>query len=395
MIIDKYNHVVNTKPKILIFNTYYLPGYKAGGPIRSIESICDAVGDFCELYIVTSDRDLGDTEPYRDIKNETWNTLGKVNVCYKPNRGMTINFIKTIIAEIQPDVIHLNSLMSVKYSFLPVIVNNLFQARKIKVLLSPRGGLSKGALNIKSFRKSIYLFCLRIFRTHKLVEWIASSDGEKSDIERIIGNYPTIHRVDNMPSVGQWKEKLVRTREKKTKSLKLVFFSRIAKMKNLEYVVELLAKLDLKIELDIYGPEEDKKYSDLIKSKIETLPDNIKVSFRGTVKGLGVYEVLKEYDLFILPTYGENFGQAIWEALASSVPVLISNNTPWKNLESKGVGKEISLARPEEFSNYIRKIYDMDNREHVILRECCRNFAMQYVLESESVKRLLKLYSLK
>jgi glycosyltransferase involved in cell wall biosynthesis len=68
----------------------------------------------------------------------------------------------------------------------------------------------------------------------------------------------------------------------------------------------------------------------------------------------------------VLPTLGENFGHAIFEALSAGRPVLISNQTPWHNLASQKIGWDISLDRPKEFVKAIEEIsgwsqYDFDD----------------------------------
>ena len=68
--------------KILVVVSHYLPGYKAGGPIRTVANIIKKLGDEFEFYVVTSDRDLGDTEPYADVEQGDWKKVGKAQTLY-------------------------------------------------------------------------------------------------------------------------------------------------------------------------------------------------------------------------------------------------------------------------------------------------------------------------
>ena len=62
------------KPKILVFIDYYLPGNKAGGPIRSLSNLIDNLDSYYEFKIVTRDRDIGDNIGYDSIeKNVSYN----------------------------------------------------------------------------------------------------------------------------------------------------------------------------------------------------------------------------------------------------------------------------------------------------------------------------------
>ena len=75
------------KPKILILVGYYLPGYKAGGPLRTISNIVDDLGGDFEFWIVTRDRDLGDDVPYTCVSVNKWLAVGKARVFYaSPDR---------------------------------------------------------------------------------------------------------------------------------------------------------------------------------------------------------------------------------------------------------------------------------------------------------------------
>ena len=378
--------------KILFFADYYLPGYKAGGPIRSIQSICDALGNKFDIYIVTRDHDFGNEQKYKIANSSNWVNVGKVKVMYQANSSLTVSFIKKILEVVKPDVVHLNSLMSRRFSFLPLLVLRFSKNPRIRVLLSPRGELSAGALTLKKFQKIIYLKLFCILRLDHNVDWIASSEGEKSDILGKFHKSRKVHRVDNFPNASQWRNEVLRSKPKSSNCLKLVFFSRITRMKNLNYLLDVLQAIDKNIQLSIYGPREDKKYLDICNMSIKKLPKNISVNFFGSIPAKDVYKTLIEYDLFVLPTLGENFGQAIWEALASSVPVLISNRTPWKNLELRGVGWDVSLDDSVEFKNVIIKMCHMDEREHKKMRTKCRNFAIEYIENSKSSKILHAIY---
>lgn len=71
-----------SKPKILTFVSYYLPGYKAGGPLRTIANMVEHLGNDFEFWIVTRDRDLGDTVPYADVIINEWNDVHGAKVFY-------------------------------------------------------------------------------------------------------------------------------------------------------------------------------------------------------------------------------------------------------------------------------------------------------------------------
>ncbi|MHB1688316.1 MAG: hypothetical protein ACYCVH_13205 [Ignavibacteriaceae bacterium] len=69
--------------KTLVFISYYSPGFKAGGAIRSVYNLIEMFGDKYEFSIITGDRDMGDKTPYPQIM-PGWNNVGKAKVMYLP-----------------------------------------------------------------------------------------------------------------------------------------------------------------------------------------------------------------------------------------------------------------------------------------------------------------------
>jgi glycosyltransferase involved in cell wall biosynthesis len=74
-------------------------------------------------------------------------------------------------------------------------------------------------------------------------------------------------------------------------------------------------------------------------------------------------ELISDHGLLFLPTQGENFGHSIIEALMAGCPVLISDRTPWRDLEQAGVGADIPLEHPERFVSFMQMMTDLDNKE--------------------------------
>ena len=60
--------IKKNKKTILCFVNYYIPGYKAGGPIRSIANIVETFGDKFDIKIICANHDDLDIKPYKNIK---------------------------------------------------------------------------------------------------------------------------------------------------------------------------------------------------------------------------------------------------------------------------------------------------------------------------------------
>ena len=60
------------KPNILIFIDWFLPGFKAGGPIKSVSNIVNSLHQDFNFFIITSDRDIDDNKPYETEPLDKW-----------------------------------------------------------------------------------------------------------------------------------------------------------------------------------------------------------------------------------------------------------------------------------------------------------------------------------
>ncbi len=101
---------------------------------------------------------------------------------------------------------------------------------------------------------------------------------------------------------------------------------------------------------------------------LASLPENVQVEYRGNLPNERVAETLFGYDFFFLPTLGENFGHAIFESFSAGCPVLISDQTPWRNLAEQHLGWDIALDEPDRWRSVLQECIDMEaarSRPHV------------------------------
>src|SRR6185437_5508431 len=63
---------MGSRIKVLAILDIYLPGFKGGGPTRSLANMVSRLGDRIDFRIVALDRDLGDTKPYPGIRSGRW-----------------------------------------------------------------------------------------------------------------------------------------------------------------------------------------------------------------------------------------------------------------------------------------------------------------------------------
>jgi glycosyltransferase involved in cell wall biosynthesis len=340
------------KKKIMILVDWFAPGYKAGGPIRSSLNVAFALKSNYDIRVLTTDTDHGETEPYKEISADTWDkNLDKdINVFYARKKTLSRKQLKNEITAAKADFIYLNHIWSPYFVLYPLWLKLTGQV-KAKIVLCPRGGLYDSALSVKRYKKTPLLRLMKALNIQRHITFHATNGREKEAIERFFPGSKIVI-ADNLPSSVQ--PALVSC-EKVPGKLKCVFIARIVAIKNLLFLLSALEKITSEVELTVVGPAEDEAYWNECKAKIEQLPSNVRVEYKGSLHNDKLMEVLQEHHLFILPTTGENFGHSIFEALIAGRPVLISDQTPWVNLESKKIGWDIPLQEPAKFTSVIEE----------------------------------------
>lgn len=379
------------RPRILVTADYYLPGYKGGGTPRTLSSVVEWLGDeFC-FKIITSDRDFGSPEPYAGIAADSWQRLGKSGVLYLPPNGLSLRKMSGLIRTTDYEVLYLNSFFSPDFTIKPLLLRRLGLIPKKPVILAPRGEFSTGALEIKWRKKKAYLALAKIMGLYHDVVWQASSEYEERDIRRWFGERVSIETAPDL--VTPLSEQEPCRYRKIPGRLRVAFLSRISRMKNLDGALEMFGSVRGEVRLDIYGPIEDRKYWDRCQEHIDKLPENICVRYGGEVAPHEVIDVLSKYDLFFLPTLGENFGHVVLEALLAGCPVLISDQTPWRDLQDRGAGWDLPLDRSDEFQSVLQQFVEMGNDIHQTHSRHARAFGVSQAQDQALVEKSRNLFS--
>lgn len=365
------------KPVILTFLGRYLPGYKAGGALRTIVNMTEALSDDFRFRIVTSDRDSGDLLPYPSVRRDAWQQVGNADVYYLSSDALTVARCRDIIETTAHDFIYLQSCFS-PFTIKPLLATKPGLARAGgPVIVAPRGEFYPGALSIRYSKKMAYLAVARLFRLYAGAIWQASNEEEAAAVRKWFGNRC---RVAVAPDIAASPAPEIPERRCKVPGeLKVIFLSRICPKKNLAEALRILGTVTGKVAFDIAGPAEDAGYWQTCQKLIAELPPNVKVRYLGTVPHEDVSRVLSEYELFLFPTLGENFGHIILESLLAGCPVLVSDRTPWRKLAETGAGWDLSLDKPHVLGRAVQACIDMDEAVHAELRLQARGAGGRYV----------------
>lgn len=346
--------------KVLIIMGGFFPGQKFGGPPVSVDNFCSLLKDECDCFIVTSNHDMDNNNIYPNI-HSGWNDRGNCKVLYLSDKEYRYKKFEAVIKEISPDIIYLQGLF--QYCVIPCL--RLAKKYNISVMLAPRGELCSGAFK-KKYKKIPYIVFLRTFNLLKNVHFQSTSDEESEAIIKYLkADSEKIHFLTNIPSIP---EKQYIHELKKSGEGKFVFVSRIHPKKNLISAIEYMKDIKGKVVFDIYGPIEDEEYWKQCNQKIHELPQNITVNYCGLVSHEKVHEIFSLYNAFLFPTFSENYGHVIAEALSVGTAVIISDQTPWSDINEAKAGWAIPLDNREKFVEAIQSVIDQkpdDNQKQI------------------------------
>lgn len=378
------------KKNIVVLIDWFLPGNKAGGPVKSVFSLLNLLKPYFNFSVITTDTDLGAQHPYKEVKTNCWTTYKDIPVYYFSKDNFNADKLTEVINSAKPDVVYLNSFWSYNFSILPLRLKNAGKI-KCKVVLAPRGMLGEGALSIKPFKKKLVLLLLRWIRLHKNSVFHATTTDEAMEVRNFLkdANVCIASNLNTTP--------LIRNRSfyKTPGELKLFYLSRISRVKNLHFALEVLKSFDTKsnIVYDIYGSNEDEVYKSECEKIISTLPPNIKVSFKGELSFDQVQTTISDYHYLFLPTLNENFGHSIAETLKSAIPVIISTNTPWTNVNQNHCGYALDLGNKQEFVRVLNELANQNNEEYQKISGNCIKFMEANINEQKDIDDYKKLFN--
>jgi glycosyltransferase involved in cell wall biosynthesis len=125
----------------------------------------------------------------------------------------------------------------------------------------------------------------------------------------------------------------------------ILFLGRITRKKGLDLLVRSFAKVhqvQSNAHLVIAGPDDD-GYGGEVNAEIRTHELDRYVTFTGMMEGRQKLELLADADVWVLPSYTENFGLAVLEALACGLPTVISDRV---NIHRELAGAGAALVTP-------------------------------------------------
>lgn len=364
---------------------WFLPGYLAGGPIQSIATLTAQLGDEVNFRIITTDRDFQADKAYTEVPANIWTRYQGREVFYVSPENMKPEFILDLLLRTPHEGLYLNSLFSRLFTVYPL---KWKQQGKLKsrIVLAPRGMLGDGALAIKPLKKKIFLLVAKSLGLFKGITWQSTSAQESSEIRKRIGREARICEVSNLPKPAGQEQGIA----KHPGELSLCFISRISEKKNLGFAIDILKEVkDVQIRFDVFGPIEDEAYWKACRENAVQLPSSVSLNYKGSLKPEAIGEALGNYHALFLPTQNENYGHIIVEALQHGRPVILSDQTPWRDLEKAQVGFDIPLSDKQGFARAVSVLADLEQAGFDAMCQSCTAY-IRKALNAEAIKEQYK-----
>ena len=305
--------------RILQISAAYKPAYVYGGPTMSVSGLCEQLvksGCYIDVYTTTANG-LHELDV---IPNHTL-TVDGVNVTYfkritKDHSHFSPALLKAVWKTAKTyDVMHIHAW----WNLVSVIACFIAIWHKVPVLVSARGTLSPYSFQNKNRMIKLLIHNLISKPLLKKCHFHTTSKREHEAINKVI-------KSKSITSIFNFVKQPISHRSPVNNSssiFKLLFLSRIEEKKGLNILISALSQVKVQFHLTIAGSG-DQDYITRLKSLAINKNISESITWTGFVNE-NKFEILQQHDLFVLPSYDENFGNVVIESLAVGTPVLISD----------------------------------------------------------------------
>lgn len=338
--------------KILhVIPTFY-PAVYWGGPIFSTYGLCNELASIPSVRLRVLTTDSAGPALSQRVRPDS-------NPVVYPN-GYEVRFTRriwgTAISPVQlmllpnmirwADIVHLTG----TYSFptLPTLL--LARVLSKPLVWSPRGALQRWSRTSKPGLKRLWeILCNALIRPGSTILHVTSDEEAEASVRRM----PKA-KVQVIPNGVDIPDRLPGRQWRPDGNLRLMYLGRLDPIKGIENLLRaLLHFTGEKVSLQIYGTG-DAAYVTNLKRLVAELNLSAIVTWHGNLEPTGKSAAFAVADLCLVPSFTENFGMSVAEALAHGVPVVASRGTPWADIVERGCGRWVDNT-PEELAGAIHE----------------------------------------
>ncbi|MDG1143865.1 MAG: glycosyltransferase [Burkholderiales bacterium] len=246
----------------------------------------------------------------------------------------------------------------------------------LPVVIQPHGMLEAWSLEQKKIKKKSALWLYQKKDLESAALFIATSEHEYGSIRRLGLRQPIAIVPHGIDTRSLELEPIRRGGRRKIRTA--LFLSRIHPKKGLMDLLTVWAKITPRDWLlVIVGNSSDPAYSAEIKTVIKHLNLSSSVQLLGYKEGKEKDSLFRSSDLFVLPSYSENFGLVVLEALSYGLPVVTTCKTPWLDLEQKGCGWTVKPGA-ESLEGALYKAISLKDADLDLMSNQARSYARGY-----------------
>lgn len=378
--------------------------------MRGLSNMVAQLSEHHEFFILTRNHDYQDSKTYTHIESNQWikNTEG-ARVFYASDRNWKRASIEAIEA-LKPDWIYLSGAFSPMTRALLSACKSNKALQNCKILLAPHGNLSSVALQHHSWRKYAWISYAKLRNLYSGISWHAASAREAAQICSRFGADEDIREVPMAPALHDaFESEVTENRELLSPYMDtdfgqpadcfcLVYFGRVSPEKNLEFAFERLSEFasghpNVQVRYDVIGFGTD-EYVAQLKTLVEKMPPNLRIDFIGQLPSAALHAWLSGasksqdaspgkravYKAMLMPSRTENFSYTILESLQAGIPVLVSDQTPWRDLSAKGVGWDLSLEALDPWRQALEALLRQSSTQEFERQQSTLKFAKEWVV---------------
>ena len=313
---------------------------KGGGPSRSVPVLVKGLSECgCDVTLMVKETDDMNTHLLENSKAKIVTLPAN---CSKEQ-------LENALQQGEYDLVHAQGV------WVPFYKQSASILRKqgIPYIMTPRGALEPWCLKHKWFKKKLAMMLYQKRDLQKAVAILTTADMEAKHL-RNIGLNPPMAVIPNGIDVAEYQCRSMDYLPSVKKQI--VFISRINPKKGIEILINVWEKMradfpDWNVVIAGNGEED---YIEQLKGVISSKGLSDVVEIIPPIFGEAKHKLYMESSLFVLPTYSENFGMVIAEALACGVPVVTTNGTPWQELNDEKIGWCVDLSE-ENIEKAIRE----------------------------------------